>query len=71
MSMVYFEVTLKDRGVIDLTDDIRVIVMGIRDKKTCRIGIEAPKHVRIFRSELVEESDGIRLGNKRMEQEQV
>jgi carbon storage regulator CsrA len=48
------EVLLKRRQVIDLTPDIRVIILSV-DGDRCKIGIEAPDHIRILRSELIEE----------------
>jgi carbon storage regulator CsrA len=48
------ELLLKRGQVIDLTLDIRVIIVSV-DGDKCRIGIEAPDHIRILRSELIEE----------------
>lgn len=52
--MTTIEVVLKDREVFSLTPDIHVTILNI-DRGRCRIGIEAPDHIRILRSELVEE----------------
>lgn len=47
------ELHLKRGQAIDLTDDVRVIILSVTHDK-CKIGIEAPDHIRILRSELVE-----------------
>jgi carbon storage regulator CsrA len=55
--MTTVEILLKRRQVFDLTPDIRVIILSV-DGDKCRIGIEAPDHIRILRSELVEVING-------------
>lgn len=52
--------TRKLNQAITLGDEIRVTVLSI-DGDRVSIGIEAPKHVRVFRSELI---DGTRQANQ-------
>lgn len=55
--MSTIELHLKRGQAIDLTDEVRVIILTVTHDK-CKIGIEAPDHIRILRSELVEKLNG-------------
>ncbi|MCD6582077.1 MAG: carbon storage regulator [Desulfuromusa sp.] len=50
--------TRKAGQSIRINEDIKIMVMSITHRNQVKIGIEAPKEVKILRTELVEKKDG-------------